>query len=256
MDVDLGRELERAFKKQGMEILTGHRYARLERRDGGAHVTVTAGEGSAMTIEAERVLVAVGRAPLTDGLGLEEAGVRTEKGIVVVDAAMRTSVQGVYAIGDLVGPLLLAHTASEQGIIAVETMAGKRRHEHGLDPTRVPVCIYCHPEVAAIGFSEADARAAGRAVQVGKFPFRALGKAMATSHTEGFVKVVADARYGEILGVHMIGVGVTDLIAEAGLGRTLEATTEEGVATIHAHPTLAEAFKEATLAARGEALNT
>jgi dihydrolipoamide dehydrogenase len=255
MDVDLGRELERSFKKQGMDILTGHRYARVERRGDGAVVTVTDGGGKEKALAAARVLVAVGRVPLTDGIGLEEAGVRTEKGFVVVDAGMRTSIEGVYAIGDLVGPLLLAHTASEQGIIAVETMVGKRRGERGLDPTRVPVCIYCHPEVAAVGLTEAEARAAGRDVEVGKFPFRALGKAMATGHTEGFVKLVADTRYGEILGVHMIGVGVTDLIAEAGLARTLEATTEELAETVHAHPTLAEALKEAALAARGQALN-
>jgi dihydrolipoamide dehydrogenase len=255
MDVDLGRELERSFKKQGMTILVGHRYARLERRGIGAVVTVTDGGGKEHALEAERVLVAVGRAPLTDGIGLEAAGVHTDKGFVVVDGSMRTSTEGVYAIGDLVGPLLLAHTASEQGLIAVETMAGKRSGGHGLDPTRVPVCIYCHPEVAAIGLSEAEARAAGRDVQVGKFPFRALGKAMAAGHTEGFVKLVADKRYGEIVGVHMIGVGVTDLIAEAGLGRTLEATTAEVAETVHAHPTLAEALKEAALAARGEALN-
>ena len=216
---------------------------------------MTDGDGKEQALEAERVLVAVGRVPLTDGMGLEQAGVRTDKGFVTVDAGMRTSAEGVYAIGDLVGPLLLAHTASEQGIIAVETMAGKRDGGHGLDPTRVPVCIYCHPEVAAVGLSEADARAAGRDVQVGKFPFRALGKAMAAGHTDGFVKLVADKRYGEIVGVHMIGVGVTDLIAEAGLARTLEATTAEVAETVHAHPTLAEAFKEAALAARGEAVN-
>jgi dihydrolipoamide dehydrogenase len=254
MDVDLGRELERSFKKQGMEILTGHRYARFARRGDGAVVTVTDGGGQEKAVEAARVLVAVGRVPLTDGIGVQEAGVRTEKGFVLVDAGMRTSVEGVYAIGDLVGPLLLAHTASEQGIIAVEAMA-KGRGDRGLDPTRVPVCIYCHPEVAAVGLSEAEARAAGRDVRVGKFPFRALGKAMAIAHTDGFVKLVADTRYGEILGVHMIGAGVTDLIAEAGLARTLEATTEELAETVHAHPTLSEALKEAALAARGEALN-
>jgi dihydrolipoamide dehydrogenase len=253
MDADLGRELERAFRRQGMEVLTGHRYERCERHEGGATLTV-AGKAGSRRIEAERVLVAVGRVPLSQDIGLEEVGVRTHKGFVETDATMQTSAQGVYAIGDLVGPLLLAHAASEQGVVAVEAVAGHRRGD-GIDPHRVPACIYCQPEVAAVGFTETEARAAGRDVQIGKFPFRALGKAMATGHTDGFVKLVADARYGEILGVHMIGAGVTDLIAEAGLARTLEATTDDLVAAVHAHPTLAEALREAALVARGEAVN-
>ncbi len=254
MDVDLGRELARAFARQGIEVLVGHRYEGLARQEGGARVTVTGMDGT-RTLDAALVLVAVGRAPLSEELGLDEAGVRTEKGFVVVDANQRTSAEGVYAIGDLVGPLLLAHAASEQGMVAVETMAGKRRDGQGMDPTRVPACIYCMPEVAAVGLSEADARAAAGEVRVGKFPFRALGKAMATGHGEGFVKVVSGARHDEILGVHMIGAGVTDLIAEAGFALTLEATTEDLVATVHAHPTMAEALREAALVARGEGIN-
>ena len=254
MDVDLGRELERTFKRQGVEVLTRHRYERLVPAADGAEVTVS-GPAEPRTLRAGCVLVAVGRAPLSQDLGLEDAGVKTDKGFVLTDGGMRTSVEGVYAIGDLVGPLLLAHAASEQGLIAVETMADKRARGGGFDPTRIPVCVYCQPEVAAVGLTEADARAGGYDLRIGKFPFRALGKAMASGHTDGFVKVVADARYGEILGVHMIGTGVTDLIAEAGLARTLEATTLEVAATVHAHPTLAEAFREAVLVARGEAIN-
>jgi len=254
MDEELGRELERSFKRQGIEVLTRHRYARLERRQDGASVAVIGPDGE-RTIETARVLVAVGRAPLSDDLGLEEARVRTEKGFVVVDAAMRTSAEGVWAIGDLVGPLLLAHAASEQGILAVETMAGVREDGRSVDPTRVPICIYCLPEVAAVGLTEAEARGRGYDVRVGKFPFRALGKAMASGHVEGFVKVVSESRYGAILGVHMIGAGVTELVAEAGLARTLEATTDDVAATIHAHPTMAEALHEAVLASRGAAIN-
>ena len=254
MDADLGRELARAFARQGIDVLVGHRYQSLVRHEGGARVTVAGADGS-RALEAAQVLVAVGRAPLSDDLGLDEAGVRTEQGFVVVDANMRTSAAGVHAIGDLVGPLLLAHAASAQGIVAVETMAGRCAEGQGLDPTRVPACIYCMPEVAAVGLGEAEARARGHELRVGKFPFRALGKAMASGHTEGFVKVVSEARRGEILGVHMIGAGVTDLIAEAGLARTLEATTEELVATVHAHPTMAEALREAALVARGEGIN-
>ncbi len=254
MDVDLGRELERAFKRQGIEVLTGYRYERLVRRAAGAEVTVVGAEGTARSLEAEQVLVAVGRAPLSGGIGLEDTGVRVEKGFVVADRAMHTSAEGVFAIGDLVGPLLLAHAASEQGLVAVETMAG--RHDgHGFDPLRIPLCVYCQPEVAAVGLTEAEARASGHEVRVGKVPFRAFGKAMAAGHVEGFVKLVAGGRHGEILGVHMVGAGVTELIAEAGLARTLEATTAELTATVHAHPTLAEALREAALVAEGRGVN-
>jgi dihydrolipoamide dehydrogenase len=253
MDDDLGRELARAFKRQGIEVLTGHRYERLERQPGGARVVVAGPDGT-RSLDAARVLVAVGRAPLSADLGLEEAGVRTEKGFIVTADGMRTSVGGVWAIGDLVGPLLLAHAASEQGVAAVETIAG-RRTEGVPDPSRVPICIYCMPEVAAVGLTEAAARAAGHDVRVGTFPFRALGKAMATGHTEGFVKLVTEARHGAILGVHLIGAGVTELVAEAGLARTLEATTEELIATVHAHPTMAEAVREAALVAAGRGVN-
>jgi dihydrolipoamide dehydrogenase len=252
MDVDLGRELERVFKRQGIEVLTRHRFERLARAEGGAEVTVVGPQGP-RTLAAAKVLVAVGRAPLSQDIGLEAAGVQTEKGFVVTGPDMQTSVRGVYAIGDLVGPLLLAHAASEQGLIAVEAMAG--RHGREFDADRVPMCVYCQPEVAAVGLTEAEARARGLDVKVGKVPFRAIGKAMATGHVDGFVKLVAGARHGEILGVHMIGAGVTDLIAEAGLARTLEATTAELIDTVHAHPTLAEALHEAALVAEGEGIN-
>jgi dihydrolipoamide dehydrogenase len=217
---------------------------------------VVSGPDGPRPLVAENVLVAVGRLPLSRELGLEEAGVETRDGFVVVDPHMRTSTDGVYAIGDLVGPLLLAHAASEQGVVAVETMAGKREEDGpAVDPTRVPICIYCLPEVAAVGLTEAEARDRGYGVRVGKFPFRALGKAMASGHTEGFVKIVSEDRYGGVLGVHLIGAGVTELVAEAGLARSLEATTAELVGTVHAHPTMAEALREAALDAEGRAVN-
>jgi dihydrolipoamide dehydrogenase len=253
MDVDLGRELQRAFRRQGIEVLVDHRFEHLAREAAGARVTVR-GPAESRVLEAERILVAVGRSPLSEGIGLEAAGVRTQRGFVVVDPLMRTSVPGVFAIGDLVGPLLLAHAASEQGVAAVEAMAGRRDGGAALDVAQVPMCVYCQPEVASVGLTEAQARERG-AVQVGLMPFRALGKAMATGHRDGFVKLVAGARHGEVLGVHMIGHGVTDLIAEAGLALTLEATTRELRDTVHAHPTLAEALREAALAADGEAVN-
>jgi dihydrolipoamide dehydrogenase len=254
MDADLGRELARVFRRRGVEVLTGHRYERLEPTDTGAAVSLGGPDGSRI-VSAEKVLVAVGREPLVRDLGLEALGVPIEKGFVVTDGRMRTAAEGVWAIGDIVGPLLLAHAASEQGVLAVETMAGAHQGSDGLDPSRVPICIYCLPEVAAVGLTEAEARTRGHAVKVGKFPFRALGKAMAAGHLDGFVKLVVGERYGEVLGIHMIGAGVTELIAEAGLARTLETTTAELIATSHAHPTMAEALREAALAAEGRAVN-
>ncbi len=252
MDEDLGRELARAFRRQGIEVLTGHRFERLDRDGTTARVTV-AGPSGSRTVEAARVLVAVGRRPVTEGLGLEELGIRTERGRVVVDGAMRTTAPHVYAVGDLVGPFLLAHSASEQGVTAVEAIAGHRTGP--TVPPAVPMCVYCQPEVAAVGLTEAQARERYGEVRVGTFPFRALGKAMATGHTEGLVKVVAVPPHGAIVGVHMIGHHVTELIAEAGLALALEATTAELIDTVHAHPTLAEALREAALAAEGRAIN-
>ncbi len=253
MDADLGRELERSFRRQGIEVLVGHRFEHLELEGEGARVMVGGGSGP-RTLTAQRVLVAVGRAPLTDGLALDTLGVRMDRGFVAVDGAMRTSAGTVSAIGDLVGPLLLAHAASEQGVVAVEAIAGHRGGTPAPDPTRVPMCVYCQPEVAAIGLTEAEARARG-SIRVGKVPFRAIGKAMATGHTEGMAKLIVGARHGEILGVHLIGHGVTELIGEAGLALTLEATTHELRDTVHAHPTLSEILREAALAAQGEAVN-
>jgi dihydrolipoyl dehydrogenase len=252
MDPDLGRELARRFARQGIEVAVGTRVERVERTGAGARVSVR-GADAARTLDAAMVLVAIGRGPDPSGLGLDDAGVRHEHGRVVVDATMRTSVPGVHAIGDLVGPLLLAHAASEQGVIAAEAIAGQQPRP--FDPDGVPMCVYCEPEVAAVGLTEAEAARRGIAVKTGTVSFRALGKAMATGHVDGFAKVVLDARYDAVLGAHMIGHGVTELIAEAGLARTLEATADEVVATSHAHPTLSEAFREATLAAVGRAVN-
>ena len=252
MDGDLGAELARQFGRQGMALMVGTRVTGVTRTGASGKVGVQGPKGELM-LDADMVLVAVGRAPDPSGLGLEEAGVRTERGRVVVGPRMETSAPGVFAIGDLVGPLLLAHAASEQGVIAVEAIAG--RSPRPFDPDGVPMCVYCEPEVAAVGLTEAEAKARGIAVKTGTLPLRALGKAMALGKTDGFVKVVLDARYDALLGVHMIGPAVTELIAEAGLARTLEATADDVIATSHAHPTLSEAFREATLAAVGRAVN-
>jgi dihydrolipoamide dehydrogenase len=204
-------------------------------------------------LEADQVLMAVGRAARIGGLGLEAVGVATDRGYVKVSPLMETSVRSLYAIGDMAGPPLLDHKASAEGVVAAEAIAGKGPRP--LDYSNVPSCTYARPQVASIGVTEAAARANGRNVTVGRFPFSANGKAVALGETEGFVKVVADKSTGEILGVHIIGAEATELIHEFVVGRTLEATLEEIIHTIHAHPTLSEAALEATLSALGQAIH-
>ncbi len=252
IDAEVARELERVFKKKGIEVLTGTKFHSIEKFPSRLEVALDSG-GDVKRRTANKVLVAVGRTPLSGGLGLEALGVELNRGYIKVDEQMRTANETIYAIGDVNGPPLLAHAASEEGIAAVEFMVGKR--DKAVDPLRIPACIYCQPEIAVIGLSEEQAQARGYEVKTGKFPFRALGKAIAAGHEEGFVKLVVDKEYGEILGCHIIGRGATDLIAEAGLARTLEATTAELSGTVHAHPTLAEAIMEAALNAEGRGIN-
>jgi dihydrolipoamide dehydrogenase len=252
VDAEVARELERVFKKKGIEILTGSKFHSVEKFSGRVEVTLENGTDLKRRT-ANKVLVAVGRTPLSAGLGLEALGVELNRGYITVNEQMRTTNDAIYAIGDVNGPPLLAHAASEEGIVSVEFMTGKR--DKGVDHLRIPACIYCQPQIAVIGLSEEQAQAQGYEVKVGKFPFRALGKAIAAGHEDGFVKLVVDKQYGEILGCHIIGYGATELIAEAGLARTLEATTAELSGTVHAHPTLAEAIMEAALDAEGRAIN-
>jgi dihydrolipoamide dehydrogenase len=252
MDADIGAELGRAFRRRGIEVVTSTRFSSLRRSPSGCEVVLSRAEGP-RAITAEKVLVAVGRAPLSGGLGLEERGVVLEGGFVQVDAQLRTASKSLYAIGDVSGPPLLAHVASAQGVAAVEFMVGKRQRP--VDPRRIPTCVYCRPEIASVGLTEGEARASGREVRIGRVPFRATGKAVATGHMDGFVKLVADREDGEILGCHIIGDRATELIAEITLGATLGATTTEVAATVHAHPTLSEAIMEAALAAEGRSIN-
>src|SRR5579885_1200345 len=210
--------------------------------------------GTEKTVEAEAVLVAVGRAPLSSELGLEAAGVELERGgFVKVDDSFRTTCPSIYAIGDVIRPPLLAHKASAEGIAAVEIMAGVR--EPGFDLLSIAGCIYCEPEVATVGLSEAEARSRGIDVKIGKIPFRAIGKAVAIGHPDGFVKLVVSKEYSEVIGCQIIGNHATDLISEVVLGKTLETTTAELGRTVHPHPTMSEAIMEAALAAEGEAIN-
>ncbi len=252
MDADVARALAGAFQKRGVSIKTGAAYKGMERNGAGVSVVVE-GEKGEEELRAEQVFFAVGRTAQVEGIGLEEHGIALERGFVKVGPDYRTAAEGIYAIGDVIGPPLLAHAASEEGVIAVEIMAGQARKP--LDPRLVPVCIYCQPQVASVGLSEAAARAAGFDVRVGKFNFAANGKSIATGHADGFVKLVSDARYGEVLGCQVIGAGATELVAEVTLAMNLEATTHELTETSHAHPTLSESILEAALDAEGRVRN-
>jgi len=251
-DEEVSALLARVFSRRGMTIRTGVRVQKVSPGKAGLTVEIEA-EGKAERLEAEQVLMAVGRASRTKGLGLEALGVASERGLVTVGPTMETSVKGIFAVGDMTGRQMLAHKAMAEGVVAAEAIAG--RSPRLVDYDNVPSCTYCRPQVASIGLSEAKARTNGREIAVGRFPFTANGKAVALGETEGFLKVVADKRTGEILGVHIVGSEATEMIHEFAVGRTLEATLEEIIHTIHAHPTLSEAALEATLAALGQAIH-
>ena len=247
-DEEVSAQLNRSFSRRGITIKTGVKVSKIATTPNG--VTVETDDGK---LEPEAVLVAVGRAAKVEGVGLEALGVAMERGFVKVSPKMETSVKGIYAIGDMAGPPLLAHKAMAEGVLAAEVIAGQ--NPHPVDYANVPSCTYCRPQIASIGLTQAKAKENGREILVGKFPFTASGKAVALGETEGFVKVIADKTTGEILGVHIIGPEATELIHEFAVGRTLEATLEELMHTIHAHPTLSEAALEATLAALGQAIH-
>jgi dihydrolipoamide dehydrogenase len=251
-DEEVSTQIARLFSRRDITIRTGVKVKSVTPGSEGVSVEVEA-EGKIETLKADQVLMAVGRAARTRGLGLEALGVATERGFVTVSATMETSVKGVYSIGDMAGHQLLAHKAMAEGVVAAEAIAGQSPRP--VDYGNVPSCTYCHPQVASIGLTEAAARAGGREIAVGKFPFTASGKAVAQGETEGFVKVVADKATGEILGAHIVGPEATELIHEFAVGRTLEATLDEIIHTMHAHPTLSEAAFEATLAALGHPIH-
>jgi dihydrolipoyl dehydrogenase len=247
-DEEVSAQVARAFSRRKITVKTGVKVQSVTPGASGVVVETDAGR-----LEAEAVLMAVGRAARIGGLGLERLGVAVERGFVKVSPRMETSVRGLYAIGDMVGAPLLAHKAMAEGVATAEAIAG--RDPRPVDYANVPSCTYCRPQVASIGLTEAKARERGRELSLGKFPFTANGKAVALGETDGFVKVVADQATGEILGVHIVGPEATEIIHEFAVGRTLEATLEEMVHTIHAHPTLSEAALEATLAALGQAIH-
>ena len=257
-DDETAAEVAKAFKKQGIKTLVNTRTEGVDLTADGVTVRVKDGaSGAEQAIAADVVLVAIGVAPNSGGLGLEAAGVATDKrGFIPVDEVMRTNVPGVYAVGDVTGKLLLAHVGSAQGIVAAETIAGhETRPIKDADYAFMPRCTYCKPQVASLGYTEAQAREKGYELKIGKFPFVANGKALGLNEKEGFVKIIADARYGEILGAHLVGPEVTELLPELALAHTWELTTEEIARTMHAHPTLSEVIMEAAHAVAGQAIH-
>ena len=242
-DEEISRELEKSLKKQGIQIFTNARVQRVEKKDSGVEVEVVQG-GASKVFQARQTLVAVGRKPNTEGVGLENTRVETDRGFVKTNPYMQTAEPGLYAIGDIVaGTPQLAHAASMEGIVAVGRICGK--NVPTINYRQVPDCVYCEPQVAAVGLTEAQAREAGYPVKVGRFPFRANSKASILSAEEGFIKLVCEEKHGEILGAHMMGPGVTELIAEMVLAMRLEVTAEDIMYTVHAHPTLSEALLDA-----------
>ncbi|HEX8018462.1 dihydrolipoyl dehydrogenase [Mucilaginibacter sp.] len=251
-DEDVSKGLNRILKKQGINIMTSSNVESVDTSGDLCKVTVKTATGTEI-LEAEIVLSAVGIATNLEGIGLEENGVKTERGKVLVDDFYRTNVEGVYAIGDIVKGQALAHVASAEGIICVEKIAGQ--NPHPLDYNNIPGCTYCSPEVASVGYTEKAAKEAGYEVKVGKFPFSASGKASAAGAKDGFVKVIFDAKYGEFLGAHMLGNNVTEMIAEVVTARKLEATGHEIIKSVHPHPTMSEAVMEAAAEAYGECIH-
>ncbi len=253
-DAEVSQTLGRSFKKQGIDLLVKTKVESVETTSKGVKVTVSDAKGSKV-IEADIALVAIGVEANVAGLGIETLGVEMNKGFIKVDENFMTNVPGLYAIGDIAGPPWLAHVASHEGIVAVENMFGENKSGHGVDYDNVPNCVYCQPQVASIGLNEKAAKEKGHKVKVGKFPFQASGKAKAIGEPEGFVKLVFDEEYGELLGAQIIGTEATEMIAELGLARALEATAEDIFRTMHAHPTLAEAVMEASGAAYDQAIH-
>lgn len=257
-DEDVSKELEKQFKKKGITIMTGSEVTAVDTTGNGVKAKVKNASGESV-LEADILLSAVGIASNIENIGLEETGIKTDRGRVVVDKHGQTNVPGIYAIGDCAPGQALAHVASKEGITAAEHIGYMEKKYHhqpeGLDYNNIPGCTYCSPEIASVGYTEKAAKEAGYEVKVGKFPFMASGKASAAGTTEGFVKVVFDAKYGEFLGAHMIGAGVTEMIAEVVAARKLETTHHEILNAVHPHPTMSEALKEAVAVAYGEAID-
>ena len=251
-DKDISKQLQRTFKKSGINILTNSSVEKVDTKGDGCKVSIKTSKGSEI-IECDVVLSAVGITANIEGIGLEDVGIKTENGKILVDDFYNTNVNGYYAIGDVLSTQALAHVASAEGIICVEKIAGHNPEK--IDYKNIPGCTYCNPEIASVGYTEEQAKEAGYEVKTGKFPFTASGKASAAGHKDGFVKVIFDAKYGEWLGCHMIGYNVTEMIAEAVVARKLETTGHEILKSVHPHPTMSEAVMEAVADAYDEVIH-
>jgi dihydrolipoamide dehydrogenase len=252
-DADVSTFLEKALTKQGMAIMTGAGVESLKASATGVSASIKGKDGKVIASEFSHCIVAIGIVPNTENIGLEELGIKTTKGHIDTDPMCRTNVPGIWAIGDVTAPPWLAHKASHEGVIAAEAIAGG--HPHVMDPLNIPGCTYCHPQVASVGLTEAKAKAAGYDVKVGNFPFIGNGKAIALGEAEGFIKTVFDAKTGELLGAHMVGAEVTELIQGYTVGKTAELVEADFMGTVFAHPTLSEMMHESVLSAYGRALH-
>jgi dihydrolipoamide dehydrogenase len=251
-DLDISKQLQRSFKKSGIKVMTNSSVEKVNVTGNGCEVIVKTKKGEEK-INTDVVLSAVGITPNIENIGLEDVGIKTENGRLVVDEYYNTNISGYYAIGDLLPTQALAHVASAEGIVCVEKIAGE--NPDPIDYGNIPGCTYCSPEISSVGLTEAKAKEAGYEVKVGKFPFTASGKASAAGHKDGFVKVIFDAKYGEWLGCHMIGYNVTEMIAEAVVARKLETTGHEILKAVHPHPTMSEAVMEAVADAYDEVIH-
>ena len=251
-DIDVSKQLEKTFKKKGMKIMTNSSVEKVEKSSKGCEVHVKTKKGME-TLDCDVVLSAVGIQPNIENIGLEETGIVVDAGKIVVNDYYETNIPGYYAIGDVVPGQALAHVASAEGITCVEKIAGQ--NPEPIDYNNIPGCTYCSPEIASVGMTEKAAKEAGYELKVGKFPFSASGKASAAGHNDGFIKLIFDAKYGELLGGHMIGANVTEMIAEIVALRKLETTGHELIKTVHPHPTMSEAVMEAAAAAYDEVIH-
>ncbi len=255
-DEDVADVVAKSFKKQGIRTLANTRTETVEVTEAGVNVSLKdLASGEEEKVLVDQVLVAVGVRPNSDGIGLEKAGVASDRGWVLINSVMQTNISNIYAIGDLTGKLALAHVASAQGMVAAETIAGDETQPID-DYMNMPRCTYCNPQVASLGWTEAQAREQGYDLDIGQFPFQVNGKALGLGEREGFIKIISDAKYGEILGIHMVGPEVTELLPELSLARMMELTPAEIARNIHAHPTLSEVIMEAAHATLGHAIHT
>ncbi|MBN8974701.1 MAG: dihydrolipoyl dehydrogenase, partial [Rhizobiales bacterium] len=252
-DAEIAGLARKRFEKQGIKIMTGTKVTKLDKKADSVVATIDDGKGKPVTAEFERVISAVGVVGNIEGLGLEKLGVKTDRGCVVIDGFGKTNVPGIYAIGDVAGPPMLAHKAEHEGVICVEAIKGL--HPHAMDKSLIPGCTYCQPQVASVGLTEAKAKEQGRDIRVGRFPFVGNGKAIALGEDQGLIKVIFDKKTGQLLGAHMIGAEVTELIQGYVVAMNLETTEEELMHTVFPHPTLSEMMKEAVLDAYGRVLN-